>query len=81
MTSTTRGGAAVHANGVRAAETKILPSASKPMTLELGTTQRRSPPADKKNLAAAAAPRERRIFTTSEGVGFKTANPLSDQAT
>jgi hypothetical protein len=32
------------------------------MTLELGTMQRRSPPAAKKNVSAAAAPRERSRF-------------------
>ena len=49
-------------------KTKPLPSAPKPVTLELGTTQRRLPPADKKNAYAAAAPRKRRVFTASEGV-------------
>ena len=34
MTSMTRGGAAVRASGVRAAETKTLPSDPKPMTLQ-----------------------------------------------
>jgi hypothetical protein len=48
--------------GVGAAEPKTLPSTSKRMSLELGTTQRRSPPANKKNVAAAAAPRERSRF-------------------
>jgi hypothetical protein len=51
------------------------------MSLELGTTQRRSPPAHEKSNGAAAAPRERRVFTTSEGAGFKTTDRLSDQAT
>jgi hypothetical protein len=51
------------------------------MTLELGTPQRRSPPALKKNARAAAAPRKRRVFTASEGVGFKTTDSLLDQAT
>jgi hypothetical protein len=64
-----------------AAETKTLLNAPKLMMLEIGTTQRRSPLAHEKSDGAAAAPRERRVFTASEGVRFKTTDPLSDQAT
>jgi hypothetical protein len=77
--SRTRAG--VRANRVRAARTKTLPSAPKPVTLELGTTQRRLPPADKKNAYAAAAPRKRRVFTASEEACVSALSPLSDQAT
>jgi hypothetical protein len=61
-------------------QTKTLPSAPKLMSLKLGTTQRRSPPAHERSAGAAAAPRERRVFSASEG-GFKTTDALSDQAT
>jgi hypothetical protein len=81
MTSTTQDRAAVRAIGVRAAGTKTLSSVPKLMSLELGTTQRRSPPAREKSDCAAAAPRERRVFTASEGIRFKSTDPLSDQAT
>jgi hypothetical protein len=57
--------------GVGAAEAKTLPSTPKLMSLALGTTQRRSPLAHEKSDGAAAAPRERSVFTTSEDVGFK----------
>jgi hypothetical protein len=67
--------------GVGAAETKTLLNAPKLMMLEIGTTQRRSPLAHEKSDGAAAAPRERSVFTTGEGVGLKTTDPLSDQAT
>jgi hypothetical protein len=42
------------------------------MSLELGTTQRRSPLAYEKSDCAAAAPRQLRVFTASEGTKFKT---------
>jgi hypothetical protein len=43
--------------------------------------QRRSPPANNQNAAAAAAPREHRVFTASKGDEFETADALSGQAT
>jgi hypothetical protein len=61
-------------------QTKTLPNAPKLMMPELGTTQRRLPPANKKSAYTAAAPRKRRVFTASEGV-CADAPALSDQAT
>ena len=75
-TSTTRDGLAVSASGVRAAETKTLPSAPKLLTLELGTTQRRSPPAHEKSDCAAAAPRERRVFLDERSRWLQCTDPL-----
>jgi hypothetical protein len=49
--------------------------------LNAAVTQRRLPPADKKNAAAAAAPRERSVFTVSGGVRSEATDPLLDQAT
>jgi hypothetical protein len=60
---------------------ETLPCDPKPLTLNLAVTQRRLPPADKKNAAAAAAPRERSVFTVSERVGSEATDPLLDQAT
>ena len=50
--------------GVRAAQTKTLPSAPKPMTPALGTTQRRSP------LAHEAATARRNTITSARAVIF-----------
>ena len=69
MTSTAQHRAAVRAIGVRAAQTKTLPSAPKPMPLTPCTTQRRSPP-DIKERCRGAAPRERRVLAASEDACF-----------
>jgi hypothetical protein len=75
-TSTTRDGLAVRATGVRAAETKTLPRVPKLLTLRLGTTQRRSPPAREKSDCAAAAPRERRVFLDERSRWLQCTDPL-----
>jgi hypothetical protein len=81
MTSTTQHRAAVRAIGVRAAANEDSTERSETARLDHCATQRRLPLAHEENNGAAAAPRERSVFTASESVGLKTTDPLWDQAT